>query len=86
MDVSQGGFSHQRIIEFFHQLLDFCGNHQGKIKGSGTTAKIFAAAYMTGILPIKEDVKQSAISDFKEFTMMRRCADALDSSGISGIR
>ena len=40
-------------------------------KGSGTTARIFAAAYMTGILPIKKDGSQSAISDFNEFTMLR---------------
>lgn len=40
-------------------------------KGSGTTAKIFAAAYMTGILPIKKDGSQSAISDFNEYTMIK---------------
>lgn len=40
-------------------------------KSSGTTDKIFAAAYMTGILPIKKDGSQSAISDFKEFTMVK---------------
>ena len=40
-------------------------------KGSGTTSRIFAAAYMTGILPIKKDGSQSAISDFKEFTMVK---------------
>lgn len=39
-------------------------------KSSGTTDKIFAAAYMTGILPIKKDGSQSAISDFQEFTML----------------
>ncbi|MEZ3436619.1 MAG: AAA family ATPase [Lachnospiraceae bacterium] len=39
-------------------------------KGSGTTARIFAAVYMTGILPIKKDGSQSAISDFKEFTIL----------------
>lgn len=39
-------------------------------KGSGTTARIFAAAYMTGILPVKKDGSQSAISDFKEFSMI----------------
>ena len=39
-------------------------------KNSGTTDKIFAAAYMTGILPIKKDGSQSAISDFKEFSMV----------------
>ena len=40
-------------------------------KNSGTTDKIFAAAYMTGILPIKKDGSQSAISEFKESTMLR---------------
>lgn len=38
-------------------------------KSSGTTARIFAAAYMTGILPIKKDGSQSAISDFQEYSM-----------------
>ncbi|MBR4061216.1 MAG: AAA family ATPase [Lachnospiraceae bacterium] len=40
-------------------------------KSSGTTDKLFAAAYMTGILPIKKDGSQSAISDFEEFTMVK---------------
>ena len=39
-------------------------------KSSGTTAKIFAAAYMTGILPIKKDGSQSAISDFREYSVL----------------
>ena len=38
-------------------------------KSSGTTARIFAAAYMTGILPIKKDSSQSALSDFWEYTI-----------------
>ena len=38
---------------------------------SGTTSKVFAAAYMTGILPIKKDGSQSAISDFREYTMVK---------------
>lgn len=40
-------------------------------KNSGTTSKVFAAAYMTGILPIKKDGSQSAISDFNEYTMVK---------------
>ena len=40
-------------------------------KSSGTTDRIFAAAYMTGILPIKKEDSQSAISDFEEFTMVK---------------
>ncbi|MBQ6594145.1 MAG: AAA family ATPase [Clostridia bacterium] len=39
-------------------------------KNSGATSRVFAAAYMTGILPIKKDGSQSAISDFDEYTML----------------
>jgi hypothetical protein len=39
-------------------------------KSSTTTAKIFAAAYMTGILPIKKDGSESAVSDFDEYTIL----------------
>lgn len=39
-------------------------------KNSGVTSRVFAAAYMTGILPIKKDGSQSAISDFREYTMV----------------
>lgn len=40
-------------------------------KNISFTPKVVAAAYMTGILPIKKDGSQSAISDFKEFTMVK---------------
>ena len=40
-------------------------------KNSGVTNRVFAAAYMTGILPIKKDGSQSAISNFKEFSMVK---------------
>lgn len=40
-------------------------------KNSGVTGKIFAAVYMTGILPIKKDGSQSAISDFEEYTILQ---------------
>ena len=39
-------------------------------KSSGTTDRIFAAVYMTGILPIKKDGSESAISDFWEYSML----------------
>lgn len=39
-------------------------------KSSQTVPRIFAAVYMTGILPIKKDASQSAISDFEEYTML----------------
>ena len=48
-------------LEFLHSLF----------KNSGATDKIFAAAYMTGILPIKKDGSQSAISDFEEYSMIK---------------
>ena len=40
-------------------------------KNSGTTSKIVAAAYMTGILPIKKDGSQSPLSEFREYTMIK---------------
>ncbi|MBO4395021.1 MAG: AAA family ATPase, partial [Eubacterium sp.] len=39
-------------------------------KNTGLTDKVFAAAYMTGILPTKKDGSQSAISEFREYTML----------------
>lgn len=40
-------------------------------KNGTFTPKVVAAAYMTGILPIKKDGSQSAISDFDEYTMIK---------------
>lgn len=39
-------------------------------KNSNFTPRVVAAAYMTGILPIKKDGSQSAISDFREYTIL----------------
>lgn len=39
-------------------------------KNSSFTSKVVAAAYMTGILPIKKDGSQSAISDFTEHPIL----------------
>ncbi len=39
-------------------------------KSSATTSKIFAAAYMTGILPIKKGGSEPAISDFEEYSVL----------------
>lgn len=43
---------------------------RGWFKNINFTPKAVAAAYMTGILPIKKDGSQSAISDFKEFSIL----------------
>ncbi len=40
-------------------------------KNNNFTPEAIAAAFMTGILPIKKDGSQSAISDFKEYTMIK---------------
>ncbi|SDH59614.1 PD-(D/E)XK nuclease superfamily protein [Pseudobutyrivibrio sp. 49] len=40
-------------------------------KNGNVTDKIVAGAYMTGILPIKKYGHQSAISDFREYTMIQ---------------
>ncbi len=43
---------------------------RGWFKNSNFTPKVVAAAYMTGILPIKKDSSQSAISDFIEYPIL----------------
>ena len=43
---------------------------RGWFKDITFTPKVVAAAYMTGILPIKKDGSQSAISDFREYSML----------------
>ncbi len=43
---------------------------RGWFKNSNFTPKVVAAAYMTGILPIKKDGSQSAISDFVEYPIL----------------
>lgn len=44
---------------------------RGLFKNGNVTAQAIAGAYMTGILPIRKDGTESAISDFDEFTMLR---------------
>lgn len=43
---------------------------RGWFKNNNFTPKAVAAAYITGILPIKKDGSQSSISDFREYTML----------------
>ena len=44
---------------------------RGWFKNNSFTDKCVAAAYMTGILPIKKDGSQSAMSDFMEFSILQ---------------
>jgi hypothetical protein len=57
--------SHDAALQ--HSYLEFL---RLLFKNSGQTPKVFSGAYMTGILPIKKDRSQSAISEFQEFTMV----------------
>jgi hypothetical protein len=43
---------------------------RGWFKNNNFTPEAVAAAYMTGILPIKKDGSQSAISDFREYSVL----------------
>ena len=43
---------------------------RGWFKNNNFTPTVVAAAYMTGILPIKKDGSQSAISDFEEYSVL----------------
>ncbi len=53
--------------EYDREYLDFL---RSLFKNSGVTSRVFAAVYMTGILPIKKIKTQSALSDFWEYTML----------------
>ncbi len=44
---------------------------RGLFKNGNFTSKVVAAAYMTGILPIKKDGSESAVSDFMEYTILQ---------------
>ncbi|MCD7868702.1 MAG: AAA family ATPase [Clostridiales bacterium] len=44
---------------------------RGLFKGGTATDETIAAAYMTGILPIKKYGTESALTDFKEYSMIR---------------
>ena len=44
---------------------------RGFFKDTTFTPKVIAAAYMTGILPIKKDGTQTAISEFEEYSMLK---------------
>mgnify|MGYP002623406289 CR=1 FL=1 len=52
--------SQKRYLEFLRGLFK-----------SNITNEVFAGAYMTGILPIKKDGSQSAISEFKEYSILQ---------------
>jgi len=55
----------KRVQEEYIKLL------RGLFKNIGFTDKIIEAAYMTGILPIKKYGTQSAMTDFREYTMIQ---------------
>lgn len=60
-EAKQDPDSQERYFNFLRSLF----------KNGNFTPTVVAAAYMTGILPIKKDGSQSAISDFKEYTMIK---------------
>lgn len=57
--------NNDKIQKEYVQLL------RGLFKGGTTTDKTIAAAYMTGILPIKKYGTESALTDFREYTMIK---------------
>ena len=76
--VESTGYKFIMIIDEWDTPIRECPAYQSEylkflrslFKSSTTTAKIFAAAYMTGILPIKKDGSESAVSDFNEYTIL----------------
>ncbi|MCD8148176.1 MAG: ATP-binding protein [Clostridiales bacterium] len=50
---------------------EYVGLLRGLFKGGTATDETIAAAYMTGILPIKKYGTESALTDFREYTMTK---------------
>ncbi len=50
---------------------EYIGLLRGLFKGGTATDETVAAAYMTGILPIKKYGTESALTDFREYTMTK---------------
>lgn len=82
VDVSKNGKKFIFIIDEWDAIIReakndslaqeaFLGLLREWFKNGTFTPKVVAAAYMTGILPIKKDGSQSAISDFDEYTMVK---------------
>ena len=61
--IREARFDHTAQMRYLSLLREW-------FKNNTFTPRVVAAAYMTGILPIKKDGSQSAISDFKEYTML----------------
>lgn len=59
------------IRELPDQTDDYLKFLRTMFKSSVTTNRIFAAVYMTGILPIKKTGTGSALSNFKEYSMLK---------------
>ena len=68
-------FRENRTDEFLQE--SYIRLLRGLFKNSGKTDRMIEAAYMTGILPIKKYGTQSAMTDFREYTMLapRRLAE-----------
>ena len=69
------------IIDEWDAVIREAGNHEDVqnaylnllrewFKNGNFTSRVVAAVYMTGILPIKKDKSQSAISDFDEYSVL----------------
>ena len=48
----------------------YMGFLRSLFKNANVTDRVFAGAYMTGILPVKKDDSQTALSDFDEYSML----------------
>ena len=62
--IREARFDHTAQMRYLSLLREW-------FKNGNFTPKVVAAAYMTGILPIKKNGSESAVSDFKEFTILQ---------------
>ena len=59
-----------REVSYHQEAMDEYVNLLRRLFKGGTSMKVFAAVYMTGILPIKKYKTESALNNFQEYSMV----------------
>ncbi len=67
MLVDEWDFPVRKHPGIMREYLEFL---RSLFKNAGFTKEVFAAVYMTGVLPIWKDGSQTALSNFREYTML----------------
>lgn len=71
INIGNSGFQRARNSEYVDKsMLIAIVNWLRRMFKGGNTSSVFAGAYMTGILPIKKYKTESALNNFREYSMV----------------